>query len=565
MNSLNKLEALLRPGTAEGARQMTVTRDIDEVLAEMEKRSNARESGKVPADHQFEAVRRFWDSQSIQSFRDAYQLSWGLCVPHRQGGPCILEDRSRFQCVLDGVGAWKSRPIAFRRCFQGLVKSYFTYDGIDGTAPAVGRQNWKQLRDYLNENTRLISDKHANPDWVATAFGNSQVFRENPCDPYVDILLRGDTSAIDHLCKHLGIGRASWFLRELVLAQVNGATKLGNAQFQALIPRLLTLLADNEVLRDRGLILVLDRYAKVPGGHLHPDLRDSSVLWWGNPWLPSNEMRWGGVTEESRSMVADWLKLEFIETFFTKLAEDGTADPRRMEFWKRYVKSIDHIQFALGSSARCSRERDFVVLRKKMAGLICELDASGTNNAFIMTMGTLVAVEFSAMGNALYGYDARTELPFNTTEPLTLGSRSQNSLKQKDKAILWQSHQDGIHGWDAWEPMFDATLHQHFGISPDAQKPRVVRVAKQPESVARPPVEPDLRATPQAFQDAADLTRPYTRARLTKVAKERGFQVDDKVAVGGSLWVRTAADDLYVTQLLTKWGFHHKPGKGWWK
>jgi len=53
-------------------------------------------------------------------------------------------------------------------------------------------------------------------------------------------------------------------------------------------------------------------------------------------------------------MVADWLKLEFIETFFTKLAEDGLGDPRRMNFWKRYVKSIDHIEFALGSSARNS-------------------------------------------------------------------------------------------------------------------------------------------------------------------------------------------------------------------
>ena len=43
-------------------------------------------------------------------------------------------------------------------------------------------------------------------------------------------------------------------------------------------------------------------------------------------------------------MVADWLKLEFIETFFTKLAEDGFGDPRRMNFWKRYVKAINHIE-----------------------------------------------------------------------------------------------------------------------------------------------------------------------------------------------------------------------------
>ena len=45
------------------------------------------------------------------------------------------------------------------------------------------------------------------------------------------------------------------------------------AQFQALMPRLLELLAANEVLRDRGMILVLDRYSKVPGLGLHQGLR----------------------------------------------------------------------------------------------------------------------------------------------------------------------------------------------------------------------------------------------------------------------------------------------------
>ena len=49
-----------------------------------------------------------------------------------------------------------------------------------------------------------------------------------------------------------------------------------------------------------------------------------------------------------------------------------------MNFWKRYVKSIDHIEFALGSTARNSRERDMVLLRKKMTGLVQALDASGT-------------------------------------------------------------------------------------------------------------------------------------------------------------------------------------------
>lgn len=562
MNPLSALESLLRPGTQLGAQEMGVAQGIDKLLSDMEKQSKARGSAKVPEDHQLEAVKRFWDRQEVQTFRDAYQLSWALCVPHRPGGPCVMEDRPRFKRVIDAVGTWKSRPNAFRRCYQGLVKSYFTYDAFGDDVPPVGRQNWKLLRGYLQENVRAILDKQVNPDWATTAVGNRKLFGEEPCAPYVDGLLHGDNGAINHLCEQLGIAQTSWFLRELVLAQIRVATDSGDAKFKDLLPRLLTLLGENAVLRDRGLMVVLDRYAKVPGMHLHQALRDFSVFWWGNPWLRSNKTRWGGASEDAREMVADWLKLEFIETFFTKLAEDGMGDRRRMEFWKRYVKSIGNVQFALGSAARYSRESEFVALREKMTGLICELNASGTNNAFIMTMGNLVVVEFSGMGNALYGYAAGEQLPFDTSEPLQLGISAQNSLKRKSASILWMSHQDGIHGWAKWEPMFEATLLKEFGIKAGAVPTQVGRTQRAPPSSPR---VPEALPKADAWRAAADASQRYTPAALKKFASEHGLQVDDKSSQGGSMWVRTGNESPLVTKMLTRWGFHHKTGKGWWK
>ena len=206
----------------------------------------------------------------------AAQAEWSLC----------FEDRPRLEAVLGGVDSWSERPSAFRRCYQGLAKSYFTYDAFGDNAPATARNNWKLLREYLHDKNGLIKDRQVNPDWVATAIGNRQLFGETPCAPYVDELLRGDASAIDHLCEELGIAKASWFLRELVLAQIRGATQLSDSQFKGLLPRMLELLANNDVLRDRGLVMLLDRYVKVPGMHLQQNLRDWSVLWWGNPWLP---------------------------------------------------------------------------------------------------------------------------------------------------------------------------------------------------------------------------------------------------------------------------------------
>ncbi|QQX85230.1 hypothetical protein JJQ59_04580 [Cupriavidus necator] len=538
---------------------MTLNSGIDAVIEEMKARSKSPPSGKPSEDHQLEAVRRFWQSHEVKSFRDAYLLSWSLCIPHRPQGACVLEDQSRLQGVLDGVDVWTTRPSAYRRCYQGLVKSYFTYDAHgDGTSSA-SRKNWNLLRQYLQDRNRLIKDKGLNPEWVTTAVDNKEIFGEQPCEPFVEALLRGDAGIVDHLCEQLGIGKASWFLRELVLAQVKGAAKLSDAKFQALLPRLLALLAANEVLRDRGMILTLDRYAKVPGTTLHQGLRDHAVSWWGNPWLPSNATRWGGVAPEARAMVADWLKLEFIETFFTKLAEDGLGDPRRMNFWKRYVKAIDHIEFALGSFAENSREEDFVTLRKKMAGLIRYLDASGTNNAFIMTMGNLVAVEFSGLGNALYGYDARRSVPFKTTQILRLAVNGKNSLKQKDKCILWLSHQDGLRNWEKWEHMFEATLKKEFGIEPGTPTPGATAV-KRP-----PPQTSSVVNNGMPGSISAMTFQPYSRARLDKLARTCGLEVDDRTSQGGNLWVRAGESDDAVGNVLTRWGFRNKPGKGWWK
>lgn len=563
MSALNHLASLLRPAIQEGAAAMTLNSGIDAVIEEMKARSRSGTSGKLSEDHQLEAVRRFWQSQEVKSFRDAYMLSWSLCLPHRPQGACVLEDQPRFQRVLDGVDVWTARPSAYRRCYQGLVKSYFTYDAHgDGTAPA-GRKNWNQLRQYLQDRNHLIKDKRLNPEWVTTAVDNKRLFSEEPYEPYVDALLRGDAGFVDHLCEQLGIGKASWFLRELVLAQVKGATKLSDTKFQALLPRLLELLAANEVLRDRGMILVLDKYATVPGTALHQGLRDYSVGWWGNPWLPSNETRWGGVAPEARAMVADWLKLEFIETFFTKLAEDGLGDPRRMNFWKRYVKAIGHIEFALGSFARNSTERDFVALRKKMTGLIRELDASGANNAFIMTMGNLVAVEFSGLGNAFYGYDARHSVPFDTTRPLRLVVDGKNSLKHKGKSILWLSHQDGLHNWDKWEEMFEATLSKEFGIKPSGSPPHATRVAARQSPTKHPTVRSGQEASKRVSSTASE---PYSSYALQQLSQEHGFRYDDRSPWGGYMWVVLSDEsNEVVNQTLERWGFRYKPGKGWWK
>jgi EH_Signature domain len=561
---------MLQPGIEEGRRPMSEAPAIDEVLGQLRSRCAQGASGKIPAEFQLEAVRRFWDSLQITKFRDTYLLSWGMCLPMRKDGPCILEDRDRFRRVLIAVDKEKARPKAFRRCYKGLLNNYFFYDGQAQQDSAVAHQNWIELRGYLKLCAAVIASGTQLPDWAPVAGANKKLFTESPCDPYVPTILAGDSTEIDRLTETLGIVKSSWFFRDLILTQIRVAASSGDVKFQSHLPALVSLIATNELLQDRALTLLLNRYSEISGAQEDHALREAAVSRWKNPWLPSNAKHWGSVTAQARTMVSDWLKREFIREFFLKLAEERAGDTRRMEFWLKYARAITRIEFALGSRVRNSRDRDLVVLREKMTGLTGELD-SQDNNAFIMTMGDLVAVEFSAKGNALYGYDARRSLPFDTSKRLLLSVDYPNSLKQQGVARFQLRHKDDVHGYTTWEDLFEATLREKFGIhAPEPEFNNNPTTRRATQAAVSQPSTPSSAYTyggransPASIEKTESL--PFSRQTLKTYADRVGARIVDKTDVGGNLWVYAGKDRDDVDRVLKNWGFGYKAGKGWWK
>ena len=535
MTALKRLSLLLAPATAVAAKPFSVDNTLDKVIAKIKQRSGNQGLENIPADKKLLAVQKFWSDGVISGFPHLYLLSWSLNVEHHRDELRIMDDQKRLQRVLQAVDQWRKQPRAFRRCYQGLMHGYFA---CDTSKPSI-TTNWINLRKYLHERTEWVVDRRENPEWVELIKKNIDVFTSDPCAPYAEAVLYGDSEGVEHLGKQLGIDQTSWFWRDLILAQIRQATELPDTEFCARLDRLLSLINDRETLRDRGMTLLLDRYAKVRDTPLHADLRDRAAGWWGNPWLPSNATRWGAVSSDARNMVTDWLKLEFIEAFFTKLAEDGLGDPRRMNFWKRYIKFIDQIEFALGSFARTSSDSDFVVLRQKMKGLLRALDASGSNNAFIMRMGSLVAVEFSGMGNAFYGYDSRMGIPFKTDSILRLGVNERNSLKVKSPQILWWKHQDGSHGWNRWEERFESELRQRFGFVPEDGN-RIARVSR-------------------------NFPHGIKYLSIEELVRRNGLKTEDMTELGGNFWIKTGDENLIINKNLVYLGFKYKIGKGWWR
>ena len=563
MTALNRLAQLLHGSLEAGERPFPAVDNLKSIIAELQRHNRTGASNSMPQDLQQAAVQYFWQNKRFETLKDARLVSFGLCVPIHPSGPCIMEDRQRFMAVLDansGIEQWVDEPRWYRRCYQGLVRSYFTYDPNASKATAVAKTNWEDLRGYLKTHAPNIVDKKVNPDWVTILRNNLKLFSADPCSPYAEQLLSGDTTTIENLCEQLGIAKASWFQRDLVLAPVRKATTYGHERFMELIPRLLELLAGNQVLRDKGLILMLDKYVAASQPGINEPLREASVNWWGNPWLPSNEARWGGVVPAAREMVAEWLKREFIEAFFTKLAEDGVGDRRRANFWLRYLKSMANIRFALGARALYSRDPDFDALRKKMKGLYTELrTTSSANNAFIMTLGDLVVVEFGDAG-ALYGYEGHENLPFDPSRQLGTAVDGQNSLKHRTRT-LWLKHQDGIHGWERWEDMFDETLKEHFNVTPDV----LTRRAGGRRAVSPSPQRVNRNASPSYDARSSQSETAFNDAALYSLVKKYGFKVEDNRGRNGNLWVHTDSNYLPLSSVLKSWGFKYKPGKGWWR
>jgi hypothetical protein len=434
--------------------------------------------------------------------------------------------------MLDGADQWLHEPRWYRRCYQGLVWSYFNCD-VDADNGGAGlRQNWERLRDYLGRRATATVDKLANPDWVKTVVANRHLFGEAPCEPHAGKLLRGDREDVDRLCKQLGISDSSWFLRELVQVQVTAATRLDHDEFRALLPSLLQMLSGARTLRDSGLACLLERHAQIPCHPLHEGLRDAAAAWWGSPWLPTNALRWSGVTESVRGMVSEWLKADAIDKFFATLS-DGNGQ-RRASFWKRYVNSIQKVGHAPGEQV-----------------------------ALMMTIGRAVVVAFSDATLPLHGHDLRDAAAVDMTRP-----------------DLVLKHQDGVRGWRQWEQMFETALRDSFGMRPgvltsagaapivdlsDAAAGMATGIGEPLGSIDEPRWHSASVGEDVHWQTAEAASVPYSRPDLEVLARVHSLRLEDDTARTGKLWVRADTADQRIARVLTRWGFEQVSGEGWFR
>ena len=564
MGPLDSLRQFLKTTNAQAFQGLTFEhKKLEKEIEKLKTWLGTNVTAKPPSNLIREALARFYEMPNTESLRDIRLICYG-CVDVGDRGYRLMEDAERFPKLLDCVDKYKGEARPFRRCYKGLLNGYFTYDPNAEGVTEAGQLNWNTLRSYLHDRTANLPSKGMLPGWVQAITKHDNLTTSDPCSRYGLSLLEDSGEEFSEAQRELEISNASWVTIRLILAQIDAAINLDDAQFRRHIPRLLDLLEKHQVILNTGLARVLIRYQHSANPSVHPELRDFSVGHWGNPWLASNSARWAHVLAAARDMVADWLKLELIHHFFNLLAEDGTSDTRRLKFWQRYHKHIDDMYFALGRRAASNKSRDFLELRKKMQGRLLNLSAAGPpeNNAFIMCIGNYVIVEFGIKGNACFVF-RRSALPF----ALSGNVAGDGSALKHPSHVERLVHND--RNYENWEGSFETILHRNLTVRP-------ARDDGLPAGVGAPSgrtISSEATSAPRgtsAFEIPTlipnrQVDSNYTRRELERFCAVRRFTVRDFTNMGGNLWVVTTDPDELVTRQLEAWGFTYKQDKGWWR
>lgn len=538
---------------------------LDALIDRLSRRVSAGSAAREPVDLQCAAVERFWGTGRVETLRDARLLAFGLGLPAGPGGISLLDDKTRLEAVLLAADSWLDHPRWYRRCFQGLVWSYFNHPAADDeslpTAP-----NWLRLRDYLLARLSASRGGPADPDWLKTLDAHRGLFGPSPCAEFLPALLAGDRSGLDALCAQLGIGEGSWLPSAMIRAQVVEAVRLDHPDFTAILPRLLGLLSGGLAWRESGIALLLERHAQIARQPLHDGLRDAVLQAWGSPWSARAALQWDGLGTAARQLAGDAIKALLIDRFFARM---GPAGARRAEFWKRYAQAIQRIEVARPPAAPLEESEP--------GPTVCLRDAAPGDAAMILFAGSACLVMDADPASAVWAYDLRQAAPFDMAAPLALALDSPNSLHRSSHRLLL-AHEDGRDGWRHWEQAFEARLSDCFGLRAGAAAAtdalRFVDLSDGslagPSAPAEPEPDPAGRAWPTAsngedvhWQTAEAMNVPYSRPDLEVLARVHGLTLKPGGPGRGRVRVAPAGVDAPIARVLQGWGFTRAPDGDW--
>ena len=537
------------------------------------KRDFGRSDGDAPTPDLLRAsLLRFVRDQGTTNFTELKYVCSGITVPVGKDQWRVIDQPPLFDGLLKLVNKDATTPKQFRRCYQGLLGGYFKFDRYAKGADA-GSANWLRLRGYLDNNlqpmAKVASDRGTTPDWLQTLSDHRNLLTDDPCSRYADGLSNGDSEELKEVCAGLGIEGSSWVWQDAFMAYVRLVCGRKDSTFREGLPGILNFVNGGadlklpEALAIQATALSVTRYAKCADKQEHASLRDTCVHWIGNPWLKRTAWDSQVNYEPAREMVNSWLIKRLIQDFFEVLAEDGSADRRRLDYWLKWEPKISEMWFFLGRDAQSNPSSEFKDIRARMGSSAKQLveKPRPENNAVVMKIGPLVVIEFTTKNNAMFIYNAAS-----TLTDMGETNRTTYRLKNLDGALGRYSHVG------TWEYSFDRSMDRALRAAdqwPASSSParegrtEAIRLGATESPSASSHVSPPNRAAVENkdrnFGEAAFLYVQSTCARS-------GIEMEDNRAKKGALWVllHDRKQRPGFSALLEQYGFRYTAGKGFW-
>ena len=552
--ALNELELLLKEQFDPRRILHGVTfgdpRVMSKVLKEI-KRDLSGNEGRPSEDVLIKAIKKFEAKGDTDTYTELKYVCYGAETPVGPKKFRIIEDNDTFELVLKAVEKRGSKQL--RRCFQGLLSSYFRFDPKHSENQR-GAENWTQLKSFLKKKLQPIhqsaKERGGVPEWLSTLNDHKNLLEENPCKRYSDALTKGSTQELQEVCNGLGIESSSWVWNEAFLAYVQTVCAMRDEPF---VGHLISVL---ELVNGKGMIqlpeamaieataLCVIRYSKSAITKEHPFLLDACVRKIGNPML--EQTKWDALVdhEPARQMVTSWLKQQLIKDFFELLAQDGAADIRRLNYWLKWEKHITEMWFYLGEMAFKDKRTAFEDVRTRMAGSIRQLDEPNRpeNNAFVMRIGEYLVIEFSTKNNAMFIYQADQASP-----DMKYKHRTTTRLKNLNGPLGKHSHMA------SWESSFDQVLRRRLRQT-------------VPSSTMDLPIFLEATRTAATGHAVHSGVLPLNMNELRSVVSVSTGRIEDYRAKQGNLWVTLTdkSQDPSLASYLEARGFKYVPGRGYW-
>jgi hypothetical protein len=537
------------------------------------------------------SLQKFHKTQQVGNFTELKYVCHGVTVPVGKDQWRLIDAPLLLNKLLGLVKVCESQPRQFRRCFQGLLAGYFGFDRYAKSDVDAGG-NWQHLRGYLNDHLlpthKAATARGTAPDWLSTLYAHKNLLTDDPCSRYARGLSRGDATELKEICAGLGIAGSSWVWQDALMGYVRFICALGDTDFLSELTRLLDLIDGRgditlpATLATQATAMVVVRYCSCINPLEHAALRDTCIHWIGNPWI--NRTAWDAHVnhEPARQMVNGWLKRRLITDFFELLAQDGSADLRRLNYWLKWEPQITDMWFVMGANALQNRSAPFIELRKRMSGRDRVLnDSNLQNNAFVMRIGQLLVIEFGVTGNACYVFAASD---FRTSLDRKLFTIADLKQRMSAKRLSHQSQWEGTFDYELRRllqsiPMSKGELNIPITFSGDQQPSKLITRQSQARDLSSSPQVPSFLSQASLKKINLQSASTPTQAnplphRLTEdncntikaLCIQHGVEWENNLSKNGAFWV--LIPDRYrrvgFSALLERYGFRYAEGKGFW-